>query len=170
MVRQPSVSALWRALEHSAEFKSSGVLYDRADGHSICTQRTNCSLRNTAERNNPEVTKWSYWGLPLVPAVLVRKLWVAGEQDEDKIISAVFDSRISAINRLLWLVSRCEPIPRVPSVPAVTPKSQACMPIARPAAGATPQIANALVADDIRDLLGQGQVQPRWSQGLWAAF
>ena len=84
--------------------------YDRASGHK--RRYSIRSLRNAAARNNLEVTKWSYWGFPLVPAVLVRKLWVAGEQDEDKIISAGFDSRTSGINRLLGLVSRCEPIPQ----------------------------------------------------------
>ena len=56
--------------------------------------------------------KWSYWGLPLVPILVLRKFWLLGMHDRDKIISAGFDSRMSAINQLLGFVSRCELIPQ----------------------------------------------------------
>jgi|SRR6267142_1495506 len=55
--------------------------------------------------------EWSYWGLPLVPAVLVRKLWLFGERDQGKIITAGFDSRSGAINKMMGLISRCEWLP-----------------------------------------------------------
>lgn len=84
--------------------------YDRAAGHK--RRYSIASLNIVAQRSNCAVMKWSYWGFPLVPALLLRKLWVAGRQRTDEIISAGFDTRNSTLNRLLELASRCEPIPQ----------------------------------------------------------
>jgi SAM-dependent methyltransferase len=85
-------------------------VYDGAAGH--VRRYSSGSLREAAERNNLEVAGWSYWGLPLVPALMLRKFWLSGNHNKDKIISAGFDSRTSVINQLLGLVSSCEPIPQ----------------------------------------------------------
>ena len=82
--------------------------YDRADGH--VRRYSIQSLRNVASRNNLEIAKWTYWGLPLLPLVVLRKLWLSRNHDEDKIVSTGFDSRTHTINKLLGLLSRCEPI------------------------------------------------------------
>jgi 2-polyprenyl-3-methyl-5-hydroxy-6-metoxy-1,4-benzoquinol methylase len=84
--------------------------YDEAAGHA--RRYSIRTLRAAAERNNLEVTDWSYWGLPLVPALALRKLWLIGHHDQNKIISAGFDSRTPAINKTLGFVARCEPIPQ----------------------------------------------------------
>jgi SAM-dependent methyltransferase len=84
--------------------------YDVAAGH--IRRYSIRSLRRALRRRNLAVKKCTYWGLPLVPTLLVRKLWLLGNHDKDKIISAGFDSRTSIINQLLGLVSRCEPIPQ----------------------------------------------------------
>lgn len=84
--------------------------YDRAAGH--VRRYSIHSLRNVAIRNGLEITRWTYWGLPLLPPLILRKLWLAGSRNQDKIISAGFDSRTSAINRMLGLLSKCEPIPQ----------------------------------------------------------
>jgi SAM-dependent methyltransferase len=84
--------------------------YDHAAGH--VRRYSIRSLRDAAERNNLEVMEWSYWGLPLVPILVLRKFWLLGMHDRDKIISAGFDSRMSAINQLLGFVSSCELIPQ----------------------------------------------------------
>lgn len=84
--------------------------YDRAAGH--VRRHSIRSLSAVAKRNCLKVEKWSYWGLPLLPALALRKLWLAGKCDEDDVISAGFDSRTSAINDLLRLLARCEPIPQ----------------------------------------------------------
>jgi hypothetical protein len=43
---------------------------------------------------------------------VVRKLWLMGKSDKDKIISTGFDSKTKMINSLLGMISRCEPIPQ----------------------------------------------------------
>jgi SAM-dependent methyltransferase len=84
--------------------------YDEAAGH--VRRYSIRSLRDAAARSDLEVTKWSYWGLPLVPALALRRLWLLRNRDTDKIISAGFSSRTNALNQLLGLVSMCEPIPQ----------------------------------------------------------
>ena len=84
--------------------------YDEAAGH--VRRYSLGALRQTARRNHLEAADWTYWGLPLVPSLLLRKLWLMGMHDQEKIISAGFDSRTPAINKILGFVSRCEPIPQ----------------------------------------------------------
>ena len=84
--------------------------YDQAAGH---VRRYSISmLRETAARSGLRVQKWSYWGLPLVPTLALRKLWLRGKKDKVGIISSGFDSRSKTINRLLRLVSQCEMVPQ----------------------------------------------------------
>jgi 2-polyprenyl-3-methyl-5-hydroxy-6-metoxy-1,4-benzoquinol methylase len=84
--------------------------YDEAAGH--VRRYSIATLRAAAGRNDLEVTDWSYWGLPLVPALALRKLWLMGNHDQRKIISAGFDPRTATINGMLRFLSRCEPIPQ----------------------------------------------------------
>ena len=84
--------------------------YDEAAGH--VRRYSIGTLQEAAGRNNLEVTSWSYWGLPLVPSLALRKLWLMGNHDQEKIISAGFDSRTPTINAMLGFLSRCEPIPQ----------------------------------------------------------
>jgi len=84
--------------------------YDEAAGH--IRRYSIRSLRDAAARSNLESTEWSYWGLPLVPALVLRRLWLLGNHDKDKVISAGFSSRTNALNQLLGLVSMCEPTPQ----------------------------------------------------------
>jgi SAM-dependent methyltransferase len=84
--------------------------YDIAAGH--VRRYSIRSLCKTAKRNHLEISECTYWGLPLVPTLVLRKLWLLGQHDKDKIISAGFDSRNNSINQLLEMISRCEPIPQ----------------------------------------------------------
>jgi SAM-dependent methyltransferase len=84
--------------------------YDDAAGH--VRRYSIQSLRDLARRNDLEITNWTYWGFPLLPLVVLRKLWLFGNHDQDKIISTGFDSRTTFMNHLLGLLSRCEPIPQ----------------------------------------------------------
>ncbi len=84
--------------------------YDQAAGH--VRRYSIRKLQAAPGRSDLEVTDWSYWGFPLVPALALRKLWLMGRHDQKKIISAGFDSRTSAINKTLGFVARCEPIPQ----------------------------------------------------------
>src|SRR5262249_13830617 len=84
--------------------------YDVAAGH--VRRYSIRSLEEVVKRNHLEFTRCTYWGLPLVPTLLLRKLWLLGKRDQDKIISAGFDARNRLVNRLLGLISTCEPIPQ----------------------------------------------------------
>lgn len=84
--------------------------YDVAAGH--VRRYSIRSLRDSATRSNLEVKKWTYWGLPLAPTLLLRKLWLLGKKDQDKIISTGFDPRSPLINQLLGIISKCEPLPQ----------------------------------------------------------
>ncbi|GAC1661771.1 MAG: hypothetical protein NVS9B4_14480 [Candidatus Acidiferrum sp.] len=84
--------------------------YDEAAGH--VRRYVAGTLQATSERNHLEVQQWSYWGMPLVPTLVLRKLWLMGKQDQDKIISAGFDSRAPVINSALGILSKCEVIPQ----------------------------------------------------------
>jgi SAM-dependent methyltransferase len=84
--------------------------YDVAAGH--VRRYSVRSLRGVAERNGLHVKNYTFWGLPLVPTLLVRKLWLLGSRNADDVISAGFDSRTKSLNQLLGILSRCEPIPQ----------------------------------------------------------
>src|SRR5208283_2640321 len=83
---------------------------DRAAGH--VRRYSIHSLREVAERNQLELKEWTHWGLPLMPALVVRKLWRRRKDDLSKAYSAGFDPRSTAINRALGALSRCEWIPQ----------------------------------------------------------
>jgi SAM-dependent methyltransferase len=85
--------------------------YDIAVGH--VRRYSIGSLRETVKRNNLEIAECTYWGMPLLPALALRKLWLVGKHDKNEIVSAGMDSRSEVINRILGLVSRCEPIPQM---------------------------------------------------------
>lgn len=84
--------------------------YDRAAGH--VRRYSFAKLRKTMERNHLEPREWSYWGLPLVPVLAVRKLWLLGKSDQQEIITAGFDARSPAVNKMMGMLSRCESIPQ----------------------------------------------------------
>jgi len=84
--------------------------YDRAAGH--IRRYSIRSLGEAVAAHNLKITKWTYWGLPLVPTLLFRALWLWGKHDKDDIISSGFDSRNRVINRFLSSISSCEPTPQ----------------------------------------------------------
>ena len=84
--------------------------YDRAAGH--VRRYLVGSLRNTAQRNALDVTAWTYWGLPLVPTLAIRKIWLSFNRDQNSTIRTGFDSRSPFVNRALAMLSRLESIPQ----------------------------------------------------------
>ena len=84
--------------------------YDKAAGH--VRRYSKKTLAETANRNGLELAEWTYWGFPLIPTLAVRKLWLAGKQDQSKIISMGFASGSTVVNGLLGFVSRCELLPQ----------------------------------------------------------
>jgi 2-polyprenyl-3-methyl-5-hydroxy-6-metoxy-1,4-benzoquinol methylase len=84
--------------------------YDRAAGH--VRRYSFKTLRDVARRNRLEPREWSYWGLPLVPILALRKVWLSGKHDQQEIIRTGFASRSAATNAALGMLSRAEPIPQ----------------------------------------------------------
>jgi SAM-dependent methyltransferase len=90
-------------------FQSLLSRYDRAVGH--LRRYSIDSLTGVARRNGMAVSSFSYWGLPLMPLLVLRKLWVAGRSDES-VISSGFDTRGQIFDWMLLRLSRCERIPQ----------------------------------------------------------
>jgi len=79
--------------------------YDRSVGH---IRRYSLSrLAKISEQNGFKVRAFTYWGLPLVPLLLVRK--VIGMRSSG---TCGFDPRGRSINKLLASLARCEPLLR----------------------------------------------------------
>jgi Methyltransferase domain len=84
--------------------------YDRAAGH--VRRYSARSLLERAKRNGLQAACWTYWGLPLLPALLARKVLLMGQQNEGKAYRTGFGTRTSAINGILGALSRFEVIPQ----------------------------------------------------------
>jgi 2-polyprenyl-3-methyl-5-hydroxy-6-metoxy-1,4-benzoquinol methylase len=84
--------------------------YDVAAGHA--RRYLIKTLRKTALRNQLDLRGWTYWGLPLVPTLMVRKLWLMGKHDRSDIITTGFDSGKAWMNSALGVLSKCEWIPQ----------------------------------------------------------
>jgi SAM-dependent methyltransferase len=84
--------------------------YDRAAGH--VRRYSARALLETAGRNRLEAATWSYWGFPLTPTLLIRKISLGRGQDQRKAYSAGFGIRTRAINNVLACISKCEVIPQ----------------------------------------------------------
>jgi SAM-dependent methyltransferase len=80
--------------------------YDRAAGHVRRYSRQ--YLAKVAEENGFEVSALTYWGLPLVPLLFVRK-GISMNKTNGKV---GFDSRGQTINGLLGSLARCEVLPQ----------------------------------------------------------
>jgi len=80
--------------------------YDRAAGH---VRRYSLNqLEKIAEQNGFKVRALTYWGLPFIPLLLLRKM-MRLERNNGK---AGFDAGGSAINGILSWLARCEPLPQ----------------------------------------------------------
>jgi SAM-dependent methyltransferase len=84
--------------------------YDRAAGH--VRRYSIRTLRDALAPTGLRIGNWTYWGLPLVPTLLVRKLWLKGMHGNDEIIKSGFDSGSKSIDRLMGLLASCEFIPQ----------------------------------------------------------
>lgn len=83
--------------------------YDQAVGHQ--RRYTAHSLRQVAQRNGLVIARSSYWGLPLVPLLVLRKLWLARHSHQSP-VSAGFSCPNQFVDRTLLWLSRCERIPQ----------------------------------------------------------
>ena len=83
--------------------------YDRAVGH-LRRYRT-ASLAALARRNEMTITRYTYWGLPLLPLLVLRKLWMRGRSGQQT-IAAGFETGGPLRDRVMLWLSRCEPVPQ----------------------------------------------------------
>jgi hypothetical protein len=65
-------------------------------------------LTKVAEQNGLKARAFTYWGLPLVPLLLVRKM-MSMQRNNGK---SGFDARGHTMNALLSFLARWEPIPQ----------------------------------------------------------
>jgi len=84
--------------------------YDRSAGH--VRRYSFETLKDAMGRKGLKTREWSYWGLPLVPVLALRKLWLLGKSDQQEIITAGFDSRSCTVNKMMGMVSSMEHIPQ----------------------------------------------------------
>lgn len=84
--------------------------YDVAAGH--VRRYSIRTLQKVLAANGFAPTGWTYWGLPLIPSLVLRKLWLMGKHQESEIISAGFDSRSHSINKLMGWLSQLEWLPQ----------------------------------------------------------
>ncbi|MFY9691978.1 MAG: class I SAM-dependent methyltransferase, partial [Candidatus Acidiferrales bacterium] len=84
--------------------------YDQVDGHK--RRYSIGQLECTVERNGYALVRSSYWGLPLVPVLMLRKIWLARSYGDANAVAVGFDSRNKGINRMLGWLSGCEIVPQ----------------------------------------------------------
>lgn len=82
--------------------------YDRAQGH--CRRYSLERLVEVAQRNSLQVSKATYWGLSMVPVLLLRRMLSRGRNDQDAMQKG-FRPPSAAANRLLGMLSNCERVP-----------------------------------------------------------
>jgi SAM-dependent methyltransferase len=83
--------------------------YDRAVGH-LRRYRLG-SLSEAAQRGGLKIAGYTYWGLPLMPLLILRKLWMVAHSGEGA-IAAGFETGGPLRDRALLWLSRAEPIPQ----------------------------------------------------------
>ena len=84
--------------------------YDEAAGH--VRRYSIGALTKALEQNGFKIRSYTYWGLPLVPLLVVRKVLLNWRRTEQGIISTGFDPGGRATNNSLKLLARCEFLPQ----------------------------------------------------------
>ena len=84
--------------------------YDRAAGH--LRRYFARSLRKAIAPAGLSIMSWTYWGLSLVPTLVMRNLWVMSRKKDSDIIHAGFNSGNKAVNQAMDVLAACEPIPQ----------------------------------------------------------
>jgi 2-polyprenyl-3-methyl-5-hydroxy-6-metoxy-1,4-benzoquinol methylase len=80
--------------------------YDRAAGHA--RRYSMNQLAEVAAQNGFKAHAFTYWGLPLVPLLLLRKA-ISMQRSNGR---TGFDAQGHTMNRLLLFLARCEPLPQ----------------------------------------------------------
>ncbi len=83
--------------------------YDVAAGH--LRRYTPKALIEAGHHAGLEVVSWTYWGFPLLPLAIARKILMRGVDDE-QVIRAGFEPPGRLSNRVLTALARLEPLPQ----------------------------------------------------------
>ncbi|PWU07267.1 MAG: methyltransferase [Terriglobia bacterium] len=85
--------------------------YDRTVGH--FRRYTITALKERIEASGLRIRNWTYWGLPLAPLLLGRKLATGMRTTENQVVDSGFKPPGGSFgNKALRLLSRCEWIPQ----------------------------------------------------------
>jgi SAM-dependent methyltransferase len=92
-------------------FQSFYSNYDKVVGH---FRRYNAGQLNAVlEKNGFAVRRATYWGAPLIPALVARKALLAVRHGSEKaVVSLGFDTGSRVVNSAMGLLARLEPIPQ----------------------------------------------------------
>lgn len=82
--------------------------YDRAQGH--CRRYSAERLTQVAKWNGLRVEALTYWGFPMLPLLLLRRLLSRGLTDQEAMQSG-FRPPSAMANRILGFLAGCEPVP-----------------------------------------------------------
>jgi 2-polyprenyl-3-methyl-5-hydroxy-6-metoxy-1,4-benzoquinol methylase len=82
--------------------------YDKAQGH--CRRYSAAYLRRVVESSGLRVEACTYWGVPMVPLLLLRRI-LSYRQSDQEAMQKGFRPPSDTANTLLGLLSRCEPVP-----------------------------------------------------------
>jgi SAM-dependent methyltransferase len=84
--------------------------YDKVQGH--CRRYSLASLSDVALRNGFNIDAITYWGAPLVPVALARKVMLGNRKLEASKYQQGFDPRTPLLNRALRGLSQMEMLPQ----------------------------------------------------------
>jgi SAM-dependent methyltransferase len=84
--------------------------YDRAAGH--VRRYSLPQLTRLGKKMGLDVVAGSYWGLPLLPLLAVRKFLLSFKSGEEEVINQGFKPPGSLANQLLFAICALEPIPQ----------------------------------------------------------
>ena len=84
--------------------------YDIAAGH--FRRYSERSFLSVMQRNGLQVTKWTYWGLPLMPTLLFRRLFLSRKGIHERHYSRGFGAGNRIVNEMLGVVARLEMTPQ----------------------------------------------------------
>jgi 2-polyprenyl-3-methyl-5-hydroxy-6-metoxy-1,4-benzoquinol methylase len=84
--------------------------YDKVAGH--FRRYTFRQLNQILKRNSLRVRSYTYWGLPLIPLLIARKLLLTVKRQEQQVISFGFDPKGKTWNEALYFLSQLEPVPQ----------------------------------------------------------
>jgi SAM-dependent methyltransferase len=84
--------------------------YDTAAGH--FRRYSADSFRATMQGNGLTIRKWTYWGLPLTPTLLLRRLWLPREKGGENSYASGFGKGSGVVNSALGIAAQFEVIPQ----------------------------------------------------------